>query len=213
MWVSGAIQFSYATHFFHKKNEIIPYLYSGNFENFENTKNNFNKFLYFEELLHSKGIDILVEAHKKMPKDIEKKIPLHIYGDGELRSFVEENVDDYLQYHGWVSNQKIRKSFAEGGIGVMPSRKEMWGVAVHEYTQLGFPLLISDVVGSANELLINGRNGFKFKSESITSLSEYMQIFCEMKNSELVKMSNVSRELASQINISKSVASLLSISY
>ena len=53
MWVSGAIQFAYATHFYHKKNEIIPYHYSGNFENFENTKNNFNKFFYVGRLLVS----------------------------------------------------------------------------------------------------------------------------------------------------------------
>ena len=161
--------------------------------------------------MHSKGVDILVGAHKRMPQRFRRKIPLHIYGDGELRSFVEENVDDYLKYHGWVSNQNITKSLKEGGIGVMPSREEMWGVAVHEYTQLGFPLLISDGVGSANDLLINGGNGFKFKSESITSLSKYMQIFCENENSELVKMSNASRELASQFNIAKSVASLISI--
>jgi len=211
MWVSGSEQYTYARFFGYRSNEIISYLYSGTFVNKKMSKKFSKKFIYVGRLMKSKGVDLLIDAHKSLNETERKTFPLHIYGIGELLNYVIENCDEYLFYHGWANADDFTSIMEEGGIGVMPSRKEAWGVSIHEYTQFGLPILISDACGSKNELCINGYNGFIFKNCSSKSLSNNFRKFIDLSSDELKSMAFNSFKLSGRIDMEFSAASLLSI--
>jgi glycosyltransferase involved in cell wall biosynthesis len=210
MWVSGAEQYNYARFFGYKSNEIINYLYSGSYGDKQTSKSVSRKFIYIGRLMKSKGVDLLIEAHKSLTESERNKFPLHIYGSGELVNDVKESCDKYLYYHGWANTEDFLSIMKVGGIGVMPSRKEAWGVSIHEYTQFGLPILISDSCGSKNELCIPGYNGFIFNSSSSKSLANAFRKFIYSDSEELEIMAMNSLKIGSRINVELSAASLLS---
>jgi glycosyltransferase involved in cell wall biosynthesis len=213
LWVSGVEQYHYARMLGYDGNKIIHKLYCGNYGNNETGPRIPCKFIYIGRLLESKGVDILIKAHLLLPQKIRVKYPLVIYGDGDLNNYVIENIDQFIIYKKWGNTSEIFDSVKDGAIGIMPSRKEQWGVSIHEYCQLGLPILISDVCGAGNDLLISNSNGYKFKSGSVNDLYKYMKIFGELSDEKLLEMSKKSLEFSSAIDVEKSNLSLMSIMY
>jgi len=212
MWVAGNAQFAFARMFGYKQNEIIPYLYSGAFPYQGEPTNISRRFVYIGRLLKSKGVDLLIEAHKQLTVSERKKFPLYIVGNGELRQYVEAQREDCIVYQDWATPEQVSNILTAGGIGVMASRKEQWGVAIHEYTQHGLPVLLSDICGAANEVCLSGFNGYTFKSDSLDDLICKMRLFIGMSEESLMLMSRNSLQLSNQITPKKSAASLLSFS-
>jgi glycosyltransferase involved in cell wall biosynthesis len=211
IWVSGSLQFAYAINLGYHPTEIISNLYSGSLVSNSYRINPANKLIYVGRLMRSKGIDLLIEAHKSLQRQCRERFPLHVFGDGELREFVKEATDAFIIYHGWAKIDTVTEFLTSGAVGVMPSRKENWGVAIHEYTQLGLPLLLSDSCGAANELLISGYNGYKFRCGSSKDLASKICIFADTNEAELIRLGECSVELSARITPSKSAASLLSV--
>ena len=50
--------------------------------------------------------------------------------------------------------------YVDADVFALLSRHEPWGVAVNEAAASGLPLLLSDRVGAAADLLRDGENGF-----------------------------------------------------
>jgi glycosyltransferase involved in cell wall biosynthesis len=56
--------------------------------------------------------------------------------------------------------EKISAVYALGDVFALLSTHEPWGVVVNEAAASGLPLVLSDRVGAAHDLLEDGRNGF-----------------------------------------------------
>ena len=68
---------------------------------------------------------------------------------------------------------------------VLPSAyNETWGLAVNEAMACQKPILVSDKVGCAIDLVNNNKNGFIFKSENITDIINKIKQF----NTENIKL-------------------------
>ena len=59
----------------------------------------------------------------------------------------------------WRNSKEIIRYLRKSCGFILPSKYEPWGVVVHEAACSGLPLILSDSVGSRNELLINNHNG------------------------------------------------------
>lgn len=96
-------------------------------------------------------------------------------------------------------------------IFVFPSRKDQWGVALHEFALLGFPILSSNGVGATERFLIDGYNGFKFISGDVDSLAEKFKEFENLPSDTLKIFGERSREMGATITSELSAASLVSL--
>lgn len=98
-----------------------------------------------------------------------------------------------------------------GNVFVLPSQGpgETWGLAVNEAMACGLPVIVSDKVGCAIDLIDEGKNGYIFKSNNQTELSNRMQDclnawmndrnkFFEMGLNSLEKINNYSMDVLTE---------------
>jgi glycosyltransferase involved in cell wall biosynthesis len=70
---------------------------------------------------------------------------------------------------------------------VLPSTVgETWGLVVNEAMNFELPLIVSDMVGCADDLVENGKNGFTFQNENAVDLTQKMT-YC-IENASTLKV-------------------------
>jgi len=129
----------------------------------------YNKFiiLFVGKLISKKNPLILLKVLKELNNE---NIFVVFVGDGPLRNdmmkYIEENEMKNVSIKGFVNQSEITKYYAVSDILVLPSISETWGLVVNEAFNFGIPAIVSEYVGCANELVIDGYNGFVFKDEN-----------------------------------------------
>jgi glycosyltransferase involved in cell wall biosynthesis len=111
-------------------------------------------------LVPEKGIDDLIRA---IAKSGDPRIRLVIAGDGPQRGALVELADRLgvrVTIVGHVAEAELARMYVDADVFALLSREEPWGVAVNEAAASGLPLLLSDRVGAASDLLSDGKNGF-----------------------------------------------------
>ncbi len=61
---------------------------------------------------------------------------------------------------GGVTEEDLARRYVDADVFALLSRHEPWGVVVNEAAASGLPLVLSDAVGAARDLLRDGENGF-----------------------------------------------------
>lgn len=146
-----------------------------------------------------------------LEREIQKIWPLYLIGDGELKADLEKLTNDNIIILPFLQPDKLRDELSLGGIACLPSYLEPWGVVVHEYCQIGMPLLLSTGCGSATEFLIPGFNGYLFERGNVYSLYYALREFVNSTDADLKLMGDRSFELGKRIDPERSAASLLSV--
>ena len=99
-----------------------------------------------------------------------------IVGDGPLRAAV----DDYRHAHdipcataGFQNQQRIAATYAAADALVLPSTSgETWGLVVNEAMACGLPVIVSDQVGCAPDLVVEDETGFTYPCGDVAALAE-----------------------------------------
>jgi glycosyltransferase involved in cell wall biosynthesis len=101
-------------------------------------------------LVPEKGFDVLARACA------EAGVDLVLAGDGPER----ERLQQFATILGDLPEDELAPRYAEADVFALLSRHEPWGVVVNEAAASGLPLVLSDRVGAAYDLLREGENGF-----------------------------------------------------
>ena len=218
-WVAGPYQYQYAREIGFRKDEIIYDLYSCDISQFDKARksrekkigvNNYPyKFLFVGRLEDIKGIDLLLKSWTSI-KD-KNNWELHIIGNGSMKTKLESHNDVFLKE--FMQPEELISEFLKYGCFILPSKSEPWGLVVHEAVSIGMPIILSDVVGSATEFLINGYNGLSFKNGNIIDLRAKMEYIIRLSDDDLLNMSNNSFKISKRITPSTSARNLLSLLY
>jgi len=111
-------------------------------------------------LVPEKGIDDLIRA---VADADDPRLRLVVAGDGPERKPLVElaaQLGVRLTNLGHLREAELAQVYVDADVFALLSRHEPWGVAVNEAAASGLPLLLSDRVGAASDLLADGRNGF-----------------------------------------------------
>lgn len=133
------------------------------------------RFISAGQLIHRKGIDILIKACAQLPK---KGWRLEVYGDGPERASLERltvqlNLTDRITFYGAVPNDTIWKAMMASDCGVLPSRFDGWGVLVNEALAVGTRVICSDTCGAAT-LITFADAGQAFPAGCVSTLVDAM---------------------------------------
>jgi glycosyltransferase involved in cell wall biosynthesis len=110
--------------------------------------------LHAGRLLPIKGTDVLIDAAARAGG-----IKLLIVGDGHERDALQRAAGSDAIFPGFLAQDDLVEAYVAADIFALLSRRETWGVVVNEATACGLPLVLSDGVGAAADLLEPGRNG------------------------------------------------------
>lgn len=93
-----------------------------------------------------------------------RRCTLLIVGSGELEGAIRAQVRKHripdVVMPGFVNQSEIAQAYACGDIFALPSSSETWGLSVNEAMNFGLPVVVSDKVGCAVDLVRDGENGY-----------------------------------------------------
>ena len=120
-------------------------------------------------------------------------------GEGTLRTEMEQFIkanelkDVYLT--GFINQSEVVKYYALADLFVMCSEYgETWGLSTNEAMNFSLPLLLSDLTGSANDLVVPNANGEVFKTGSVDELAQKLHQMLTLPDRQLKNMGRFSRQ-------------------
>jgi glycosyltransferase involved in cell wall biosynthesis len=140
--------------------------------------------LFSGKLIDKKRPFDLLKAYEKI--NVKNKALVFV-GDGELREKLEEyseknNLED-VHFAGFKNQTELGKYYSAADIFVLPSGiGETWGLVVNEAMCFSLPIIVSDIVGCARDLVKQGQNGFVFSAGNIIELSKYLELLLRNQN-------------------------------
>jgi len=132
-------------------------------------------FLSTSRLTQRKGIHHLIEAFAIASGKTAKPIELHLIGEGEQRSILEERVRalgivEKVKFIGRVEHEHLSGYYQRSHVFVLPSKNEGMSNSALEALASGLPLIVAGTGGMA-ELVADGVNGLFIDPENAESFA------------------------------------------
>lgn len=216
-WVAGPYQFEYAKRLKFKNDEIIFNCLSADLELFNKVYDASiqrkqvqfpHRFLYVGRFELEKGVDILVNAWNSL-KDRRKDWTLTLIGNGSLKDLYDSV--DGVEVIPFLQPNELTVLLDKYGCFILPSRREQWGVVLHEFAAAGFPIISSNVCGANPVFVKHNYNGYIYKSEDINSLTDALVYMIDKSDVDLFEMSVRSHSLGQMISPEITASSFLSV--
>lgn len=94
--------------------------------------------------------------------------------EDELRSAAARRMPGRVSFLGFVNQMTMPLVYRSADVLVLPSSHEPWGLAVNEAMSSGLPVIVSDRVGCAPDLVVAGQTGAVFDHRSCASLADVL---------------------------------------
>lgn len=131
--------------------------------------------LFCGKFIEKKQPLMLLSAYAKL----RARVPcwLLLAGDGPLRPLIEEQVRQHgtpgVLMPGFLNQSELPLAYAASDLlALCSSSYETWGLVVNEAMNFGLPIVVSDRVGCAPDLVKSGWNGFIFPYQDVDALSD-----------------------------------------
>jgi glycosyltransferase involved in cell wall biosynthesis len=112
-------------------------------------------FLYVGRLDPEKGLDVLLRAFDRVRGE------LVVVGGGSEEAALRAQASQRVRFVGELNRDEVVRHYAAADVFVLPSRSEPWGMVLNEAAAAGLPLVATDGVGAAYDIIENGVNGFR----------------------------------------------------
>jgi glycosyltransferase involved in cell wall biosynthesis len=185
-------------------------IYNGNSENISKIKEKYgieNKkiILYVGRLIKRKGIEYLIQAFYSLKKDINDTV-LMIIGDGECKNELQSlskdlKIEEDVYFIGNVENEKLPSYYLLADICIVPSVTldigDPWVFVLNEAMYFEKPVIATDAVGAAFDMIQNGKNGFIVPEKDSESLYKSMKEILsktDLKESMGIKSKTIIKE-------------------
>lgn len=149
------------------------------------------RLLYSGSLSERKGVDLLAQAFADVAPD-HPHLTLDIAGDGPLRDMMETTlspVRDRVTFHGFVSWDVLPDLYARADVLCAPSRYDGWGLIVPEGLAAGLPVVGTERMGAAIDLITPGETGWRIPANDRTALRDTLQRVADLSSESLSSMS------------------------
>jgi glycosyltransferase involved in cell wall biosynthesis len=129
--------------------------------------------LFVGRFVEKKGLRPLLAAFPR----VAERVPaarLLLVGDGpsaeEVRRLAAP-LGDRVVFAGFAQPDRVHEAYVAADVLVLPSLDEPWGVVVNEAMVCGLPVVVSDAVGAAHDLVRPGATGWVAPAGDETALA------------------------------------------
>jgi len=152
--------------------------------------------LFCGQMIARKGVDLLLQAFEEL---IQMGLAARLLLVGreadlpQMLTKVSEKTRQSIEYAGFQAPEDLPQFFQTADIFVLPSRHDGWGVVVNQAIGAGLPVICSDAVGAANDLIEQGKNGYVFPNGDVGTLTHILADYLQNPNA-IAKASATSLE-------------------
>lgn len=118
--------------------------------------------LFCGQMIERKGVDLLLQAFDRLIQTGTTARLLLVGREAELPAMMQSISADtkrLIHYAGFHDPEYLPQFFEQADVFVLPSRYDGWGVVVNQALGAGLPIICSDAVGAAVDLVEPGING------------------------------------------------------
>jgi len=126
-------------------------------------------FLYVGRFDAEKGLDVLLGAMRDVPGT------LVLIGSGPLEGELRRSAGETVRVLGPLARDELVPWYVAADALVLPSRSEPWGMVLNEGAAAGLPLVATEAVGAAHDLIEPGGNGFRVPVDDEAALAEVLR--------------------------------------
>ena len=137
-----------------------------------------NYFLSVARFLECKNLDSLIRGYARYRQNLKGQSPrgLVLCGAGpeekKLRELVKDMRVPDVHFLGVRKGHDLAALYALADCFILPSKEfECWGLVVNEAMACGLPVICSKMVGSSEDLVQQGVNGYLFDPDNKRELS------------------------------------------
>ncbi len=126
-------------------------------------------------LVPEKGLDVLIRA---VAAADDTRLLLVLAGDGPERERLAQlaaELEVRAVFTGDAEWEKIVELYVSADMFALLSEREPWAVVVNEAAACGLPLVLSDRVGAAHDLLRDGENGALVRAGDVSAASSALR--------------------------------------
>ena len=132
-------------------------------------------FLYVGRVVECKNVELMLNAFTNMFAN-NADVCLNIVGDGDLLPQYRQQFEMYenIIFSGKCTGDLLVEKYHSADAFVLPSSYEPWGLVVNEAMSAGLPVIVSDQVGAAHDLVEGKETGFVFNWNDVDDLQRKM---------------------------------------
>lgn len=159
--------------------------------------------LFVGRLAFHKGVQVLIEAFKKLPYD---HIRLHIVGWGDYEAHLKKIAedDDRIEFHIKIPERELWLRYEMSDVTIVPS---IWfensPYVIYESFSKGIPV-VGSRIGGIPELIEEGHNGFLFDPGNVEELTAILNGLVN-DGSRMRQLKEGAKDSASKYDISAHV--------
>jgi len=167
-------------------------------------------FVYLGQLIPRKGLDLWIEAARRLRGAGHENFKLRIIGGGDQRwvqGLVQAaGLEDRTEWCGFLSGAALQDALGTADVFVLPARRDTYAAVVHEAACAGLPLLVSRHAGAADALVRDGENGFVVDPADSRDFAQRMRFMLDARLR--ARMGVVSREVGEEFSAHRRGAAL-----
>jgi glycosyltransferase involved in cell wall biosynthesis len=135
--------------------------------------------LYVGRLVREKRVDILIQSLRQLSQT-RSDVGLVIVGDGPERKRLMRLAEGmpHIYFAGFQDQCDLPNYYGVTDLLVLPSEQDSWGLVVNEAMASGLPVVATQKVGAAHDLIIDGENGYVVRDNDVGALASAIDRAC-----------------------------------
>lgn len=152
------------------------------------------------QLVYRKRVDLLIKAFVTLADEFPSW-NLNIIGDGNLKDqltkLIPAKIESRVKWYGYLKKDKHPSVYSESDIFVLASREDGGPMVLPEAMGTGLPIITTNGVATASEIVQEGVNGYIIEKDSLEELTLRLKML--MNDQQLrVAMGKASAEKATR---------------
>ena len=128
------------------------------------------RYLYVGRLIDCKNLKFLIEQFNKSGDH------LTIVGSGELEAALKAFANPNIAFKGFIDNNELGDIYQSHDVFILPSKSETWGLVVEEAIYWGLPVIVSDRVGAAKDMVETLETGLIFRFDDHIDFADKLKL-------------------------------------
>jgi glycosyltransferase involved in cell wall biosynthesis len=122
-------------------------------------------------------MDLLVAYHRLRTRSIHACLVFVGSGEEEaaLRRYAAEYQVSDVHFGGFRNQSELPDFYHLADMFVLPSENEPWGLIINEVMAAGLPVIATEEIGAAADLVKHGENGFVYSAGDVDALSRHLE--------------------------------------